>query len=107
MKRTAQNCSLLLALAALLLSGPNMATANDGKEAFETHCSGCHPQGKNPQNPAKTLFQMDRQANGIKNATDIIRIMRKPGPGMKQFTQKDISDRTAQAIASYIIATFR
>jgi arylsulfatase len=31
---------------------------NDGKSDFEMFCPGCHPQGGNPLNPAKTLRKM-------------------------------------------------
>jgi cytochrome c6 len=32
--------------------------------------------------------------------------MRKPGPGMTPFDEKTIPDRTARAIAEYILETF-
>ncbi len=79
----------------------------DGKAEFDIHCSGCHPDGGNAINPAKTLQKMNREANGLKGARDIVRKMRKPGPGMKSFNRKELSDAKAKAIADYIIKTFK
>ena len=92
--------SLLLALSAY---GERLY---DGKADFDMFCSGCHPQGGNALHPAKTLLKMDREANGIKSAADIVRIMRKPGAGMRSYTRDDIPDKRAKAIAEYILATF-
>jgi len=78
----------------------------DSKSDFEMFCSGCHPQGGNPLNPAKTLRKMEREANGIKNAADIVKVMRKPGQGMRKFTKEDISNKRAKALAEYILATY-
>lgn len=77
-----------------------------GEQLFEIHCSGCHSNGGNMVNPSKTLQKMIREANGVKTAKDIVRIMRNPGKGMMKFTSDDLSDRDAKAIAEYIIATF-
>lgn len=99
--------SLLAAAVTAFSAGGICAAAVDGKSAFDTYCSGCHPQGRNPQNPAKSLLKIDREANGIRSASDIIRKMRKPGTGMRQFDKNDIPDTTAAAIAEYIINTFK
>lgn len=79
----------------------------DGKAEFDVHCSGCHPSGGNVINPAKTLLKMNREANGVKSVKDIVRKMRKPGPGMKQYDRKELSDAKAKAIAEYVIKTFK
>ena len=79
----------------------------DGKAEFEARCSGCHPDGGNTINPAKSLRKMSREANGIKSVRDIVRKMRKPGPGMKQYDRDELSDAKAKAIAQYIIKTFK
>ena len=79
---------------------------HDGKADFEMFCSGCHPQGGNAINPAKTLRKVEREANGVRSAADIVRIMRKPGKGMRVYTRDDIPDKRAKAIAEYILATF-
>ena len=108
MKRQKNISGLLISISVLFLSSGNLEAASvDGKAAYYTYCSGCHPQGRNPQNPAKTLLKMDREANGIKGVKDIVGKMRKPGTGMKQFDKKDIPDKTAKAIAEYIINTFK
>lgn len=78
----------------------------DGKADFEMFCSGCHPKGGNTINPAKSLRKMDREANGIKKSADIVRVMRKPGAGMRAYTRQDIPDKRARAIADYILKTF-
>lgn len=78
-----------------------------GEAEFKEHCSVCHPDGGNIVNPAKTLHKKDRDANGIKKPADIISKMRNPGPGMTQFDKNTISDTEAQAIAEYILKTFK
>jgi cytochrome c6 len=79
----------------------------DGAKEFKEHCTVCHPDGGNIVNAKKTLSRKDREANGVKSAKDIIRNMRKPGPGMTMFDVKTISDKEAKAIADYIIKTFK
>lgn len=96
---------LLISIFLLLLSVAGGAQY-DGKADFEMFCSGCHPKGGNTINPAKTLRKMDREANGIRKVADIVRIMRKPGVGMRAYTKQDISDKRARAIADYILKTF-
>lgn len=94
-------------LALIMLALPAVSGAqNSGKADFEQFCSGCHPQGGNPINPAKTLRKMDREANGIKTAADIVKVMRKPGQGMRSYTKKELSDKRAKAIANYVMKTF-
>jgi len=97
---------ILLATAFILLLAVAGWGQYDSKSDFDMFCSGCHPQGGNPLNPAKTLRKMDRQANGIKTAADIVRVMRKPGQGMRKFTKEDISNRRAKALAEYILKTY-
>ena len=79
----------------------------DGAKEFKEHCAVCHPDGKNIVNAQKTLSKKDREANGIKTAKDIVKNMRKPGPGMTPFDAKTISDKEAEAIAEYILKTFK
>src|SRR5512136_2159020 len=79
----------------------------NGKTEFEKHCAVCHKDGGNTINPAKTLSKKDRMANKVKSAADIVKLMRKPGPGMTTFDTKTISDKEAKAIAEYIIKTFK
>lgn len=57
-------------------------------------------------NPVKTLSRSDREANGIKSPGDIVKVIRKPGPGMPAFDQGAISDDEAKALAEYVLSTF-
>ena len=82
------------------------AEGSQGEEAFAKNCAVCHPGGKNSINPAKTLSKKALAANGIQGAADIVGKMRNPGPGMTQFDEKSIPDKTAKAIAEYILKTF-
>jgi cytochrome c6 len=58
-------------------------------------------------NPQKTLHKKDRDANNVKNAEDIIKLMRKPGPGMTTFDENTVPDKDAREIANYILTTFK
>jgi cytochrome c6 len=78
----------------------------NGEALFKQHCSVCHPDGGNIVNPQKTLHKKDREANGVKTASDIISKMRNPGPGMTQFDEKAIPDKYAKEIAGYILKAF-
>jgi cytochrome c6 len=100
----------LLALAAFATAGfadTKKGQKIDGKKEFEEHCVVCHKDGGNMVNPAKTLSKKDREANGVKNAKDIMAKMRNPGPGMTAFDKKTISDKEAKAIADYILKTYK
>lgn len=79
----------------------------NAKKEFEEHCAVCHPNGGNTINAKKTLGKKDRDANGIKNAKDIIAKMRNPGMGMTKFDEKAVSNKEAKAIADYILKTFK
>jgi cytochrome c6 len=79
----------------------------NGAEEFQKHCAVCHPNGGNTMKPEKTLRKKDLTTNGVKNAADIVKLMRKPGPGMTPFDRKAIDDREAKAIAEYILKTFK
>jgi cytochrome c6 len=91
----------------MLLSG-GMAVGGEqaGGALFKQHCALCHANGGNIVNAQKTLHKKDREANGIKSATDIITTMRKPGPGMTKFDEKTVSNKEAHEIAEYILKTF-
>ena len=83
------------------------AVKNEGEAKFKEHCSMCHPDGGNIMNPKKTLHKKDRDTNSVKNEADIVKLMRKPGPGMTTFDAKAISDKDAGEIAKYIVKTFK
>lgn len=80
---------------------------NPGEAKFKEHCALCHPDGGNIINPKKTLHKKDLTANNIKKEGDILRIVRKPGPGMTTFDAKALSDKDAEEIATYILKTFK
>lgn len=83
------------------------AAKSSGEAKFNEHCALCHPAGGNIVNPKKTLLKKDREANNIKNESDIIKSMRNPGPGMTAFDEKTIPAKDAQEIAKYILKTFK
>ncbi len=97
----------MTAFAGTTFAGTAKGEKINGKKKFEEHCAVCHEDGGNTANPAKTLSKKDREANGIKNAMDVVGYMRKPGPGMTQFDKKTLSDKEAKAIADYIIKTYK
>ena len=83
------------------------ATTDLGEAKFKEHCALCHPDGSNIINEKKTLHKKDLMANNIKNEGDILKIVRKPGPGMTTFDAKTLSDKDAGEIAKYILKTFK
>ena len=95
--------ALLVAAAGCAAEKP--ATA-DGKALFMQYCSGCHPDGGNAINPAKTLQKIDRLANGIVAPRDLVARMRSPGPGMPRFDRGRISDEEAEAIAAFVLKSY-
>lgn len=95
-------------LIAFSAAGTVHATSpNIGEAEFKEHCAACHAGGGNIIKPNKTLSKKDREKNGIKTTSDIIKIMRKPGEGMTVFDEKTLPGNEAQKIAEYIITTFR
>jgi cytochrome c6 len=96
----------------LVLVGAGAGTAKEsskkpGETLFKQHCAPCHPDGGNIINPQKTLHKKDLEANRVKNAGDIVKTMRNPGPGMTKFDEKTIPDKDAKEIAEYILKTFK
>jgi len=82
------------------------AAEKTGEQLFTEHCAVCHAEGGNIVNPKKTLLKKDLFANNIKTADDVIKTIRKPGPGMTAFDVKTISDKEARKIADYIFKKF-
>ncbi len=99
----------VLAIAAFVFGTLGVAkeTEKKGEALFKQNCSPCHPEGGNIINPQKTLHKKDREANGVKKASDIIAKMRNPGPGMTKFDEKTLPDKDAKEIAEYILKTFK
>jgi cytochrome c6 len=101
--------SSLASIVLVLFLGAGSRVQADGKSGgslFKEHCSLCHPDGGNIVNPKKTLHNKDLEANNIKSKDDIVKLMRKPGPGMTTFDVKIIPDKDAREIAEYIMKTF-
>jgi cytochrome c6 len=102
---------LLLSLLAVCCVGTivfaEKASKDPGEAEFKEHCAVCHPEGGNIINPKKTLRKKDLAANNIKNESDIIKIMRKPGLGMTAFDEKTLSENEAKDIAKYIFKAFK
>jgi cytochrome c6 len=82
------------------------ATEKTAEQLFTEYCAVCHAEGGNIINPKKTLQKKDLLANNIKTADDVIKTIRKPGPGMTVFDVKTISDKEARKIADYIFKKF-
>jgi len=80
---------------------------NAGEAKFKEMCAICHPDGGNIVNPKKTLHKKDRESNNIKTESDIIKLIRHPGPGMTTFDEKTVPDKTAGEIAKYVLMTFK
>jgi cytochrome c6 len=78
-----------------------------GEELFNNYCANCHPKGGNVIKPEKTLTEENLKKYGVINETDIVKLMRNPGPGMIKFDEKTIPDKDATEIASYILQTFK
>ena len=93
--------------AVTLAFASSSAIAATGEALFKQHCAACHPDGGNIVNPKKTLHKKDLEQQGIKNREDVVKYMRKPGPGMPAFDAKTISDKDANAIAEYVLKTFK
>ncbi|MBK5275496.1 MAG: c-type cytochrome [Desulfuromonadales bacterium] len=98
---------MIVSGAVILAASPGQAAQSMGEIKFKEHCTACHADGGNIIKPDKTLSRKDREKHGVKNANDIIKLMRKPGEGMTTFDKKTITDNDAKAIAEYIIKTFK
>ncbi len=102
-------CIAAMALCLFVMFGiaEKSVSATSGEAGFKQHCSSCHPNGGNIINPKKALHKKDLDANNVKNAEDIIKLMRKPGPGMTAFDANTVPDKEAKEIADYILKTFK
>lgn len=81
--------------------------ASAGEKAFLVNCAVCHKDGGNIINAAKTLHRKDLETFGITKPSDVIAKMRNPGPGMTKFDEKAIPEKTAMAIADYVLKAFK
>jgi cytochrome c6 len=92
---------------AAITCGQNPAPVSEGEGLFKRYCQSCHPGGKNAINPAKTLYVQDLKKRSIETTEAIVKIIRKASPPMPSFDEKTISDKDADAIARYILQTFK
>lgn len=111
--------TVFTALFALLFAavlGAHVATADPaagpvdlkkGGELFKKHCAMCHPGGGNIINPKKTLKKGSLESRNIREAADIVRVMRTPPQGMMKFDEKAIPEADAFQIGAYILTTFK
>lgn len=97
---------IALAAAGFGLAACSAGSGQSGEALFATHCTGCHPDGGNTVNPARTLSRTHREAGGIRTAADVAAYIRNPGPGMPAFSGGMIPDRDAEAIGIYVVTTF-
>ena len=86
---------------------PQAATTVSGESSFKRYCMACHAGGGNIIRPAKSIRRKDREANGVKTVSDIVRLLRNPGPGMPTFDEKSVPEAEGKAIAEYVIDTFK
>ena len=99
---------LLLSVVFYTVQPANAASkVSEGEDAFAKNCAVCHAEGGNIITPTKTLRRSDLAKNGIKTSAQIVANMRNPGPAMTKFDEKTIPDKTAKAIAEYILKTFK
>jgi cytochrome c6 len=82
-------------------------SGSTGEHLFKNNCAVCHRDGGNVINPEKTLHKEDLDEFGVKTPEDIVNIMRNPGPGMRKFSEMDISNEDAKKIAEYVLKTFK
>jgi len=78
-----------------------------GGELFKKHCTMCHPDGGNIVNPKKSLKKGSLESRNIREAADIVRVMRSPGQGMMKFDEKAIPEADAIQVGAYILTTFK
>lgn len=97
--------AMLLSVGAGFGNAGDNSSGADGRALFETYCASCHRGGGNMINPKKTLKASDLSANGIDDAKDVVKLIRKPGPGMVKYDEKALSNKDAKAIAEYVMGT--
>ncbi|MBJ6723939.1 c-type cytochrome [Geomesophilobacter sediminis] len=110
MKKAVTLGAVLLSISALSVNGycdVKKGQKINGATEFQEHCASCHPKGGNIVNAKKPLNKKALNANGIRTAKDIVAKMRNPGPGMTKFDEKSVPTVEANAIAEYILKTFK
>lgn len=98
---------VMVFLCAAVACGQNQGPDSGGEGLFKRFCQACHPNGKNVVNPAKTLYTQDLKKSNRETPEAIVKIIRKAPAGMTSFDEKTIPDKDAEAIARYILQTFK
>jgi len=78
------------------------------KTLFANHCSPCHPQGGNLQNPNKTLMWQSLEAGGLTTIGAITQYILDPPPKMPRLFHENAtpSKEDARRLAVFILKTF-
>jgi cytochrome c6 len=100
----------LLTAAAFCLTafaGVALADGKKGEVLFKEKCAMCHPDGGNAMKADKTLKKKDMEKNGLKKKADVVKYLRKPGPGMTAFDEKALPKKEAEEVAEYILKSFK
>lgn len=98
---------IALAAAGYCLAACSATSGQSGAALFATHCAGCHPNGGNTVNPAKTLSRVHREAGGIRSAGDVAAYIRNPGPDMPSFPEGMIPEGDAVKIGEHVVTVFK
>jgi cytochrome c6 len=108
MKKGYVACMMMITVASLCRPMPaKAAEVSPGEQGFQQHCAVCHPNGGNIIDPKDTLDKKTLEKKGIRRASDIVAKMRNPDPRMTKFDKETVPDKTATAIAEYILKTFK
>ncbi|MGB7415769.1 MAG: c-type cytochrome [Thermosynechococcaceae cyanobacterium] len=98
-----------LFLAALLfltittgIASPSLAAQSDGAALFETHCAGCHPQGKNILRRGKNLKLKALQKNEV-DTVDAIATLVTHGKNNMSAYANTLSAPEIQAVSAYVL----
>lgn len=102
------NKLLLLTAGTLFVAlSATTALAANGEELFKRHCAVCHPDGGNIIKPQHPIGKKHLAERGIKDWQGVVKVIRKPEPGMIAFDAKKLPDAEAKAIAEYVLKTFK
>lgn len=96
----------IFAAGVLVLGTVSLSFAESGEEIFNKNCKACHANGGNIANPKKTLKKADMDANNVKTAADVVKLIRAATKPMPSYDAAKISDADAKACADYVMATF-
>jgi cytochrome c6 len=94
-------CVAAISVALLSFGGFGQVTAKSGvgEEAFQEHCSSCHPNGGNVIEPEDTI----KGSPKLKDFKTFLSWIRKPVQPMPTFSASQISEEQARQLYDYII----